>query len=324
MGAGGQESSGPLVPVQPTLPQPLPGSGLGGVRDRVASRRRASPPVPGAAATPPSAMGQPTPVVPAPPPAQGPVVPAPPTAQGPVVPAPPTAQGPVVPDPAAANTVSAEGSATSRLLERQAPQAGLAPGCSGWGSSARAAWRAPAAQIWRRHPARSWWRSPHATLRPARHWRWPTAAPTRAVPPSLIARPDIDAVLVCTHNASHGTLVRAALSVGKHVLVEYPLALSTAEADAAVAMAQNRRLALRVGYDQQFLGPHAAIHAMVGKLGMPLAATIQVMASAPAGSAFRGPDDRRHAGAGQAVLPLCDPRLAWSPGLQHQPHPGAG
>lgn len=103
----------------------------------------------------------------------------------------------------------------------------------------------------------------------------------------LLGRPDIDAVLVCTHNASHGTLVRVAQSAGKHVLVEYPLALSAAEADAAVAMAQNRRLALRVGYDQQFLGPHAAIQAMVGKLGMPLAVTVQVTASAPAGSTFR-------------------------------------
>lgn len=104
---------------------------------------------------------------------------------------------------------------------------------------------------------------------------------------ALLGRPDIDAVLVCTHNASHSTLVRAALSAGKHVLVEYPLALSAAEADAAVAMARNPSLALRVGYDQQFLGPHTAIRAVVGNLGMPLAATIQVAASAPAGSAFR-------------------------------------
>ena len=92
-GTAWQEGSSPPVPVQPTLPQPQ--SGLGGVRDRVASRRLASPPVPGAAATPPSAMGQPTPVVPAPPPAQG----------------------PVAPDSAAASTGSAEGSATSRLLD---------------------------------------------------------------------------------------------------------------------------------------------------------------------------------------------------------------
>ena len=104
LGAGGKESSSPPAPVPPTLPQPQSqqGSGLGGVRNRVASRRLAaqgaagaSPPVPGAAPTPPSAKGQETPVVPAPPPAQG----------------------PVAPDPAAANTGSGEGSATSRLLD---------------------------------------------------------------------------------------------------------------------------------------------------------------------------------------------------------------
>ena len=104
---------------------------------------------------------------------------------------------------------------------------------------------------------------------------------------SLIGLTGIDAVLVCTHNASHGTLVLAALAAGKHVLVEYPLALSAAEAEAAVAMARSRQLALRVGYDQQFLGLHGAIGAMVREVGLPLAATIQVTASAAAGSAFR-------------------------------------
>ena len=103
----------------------------------------------------------------------------------------------------------------------------------------------------------------------------------------LIGRPEIDAVLVCTHNAAHGTLVLAALTMGKHVLVEYPLALSAIDATAAVAMAEDRQLALRVGYDQQFLGPHAMIGAMVREVGTPLAATVEIAASAPSGSAFR-------------------------------------
>jgi predicted dehydrogenase len=48
----------------------------------------------------------------------------------------------------------------------------------------------------------------------------------------LIAREDVDAVLVLTSMNEHGALALAALEAGKHVLVEKPLATSLAEARA--------------------------------------------------------------------------------------------
>jgi predicted dehydrogenase len=49
---------------------------------------------------------------------------------------------------------------------------------------------------------------------------------------SLIARDDIDIVLVLTSMNEHGLLARAALAAGKHVLVEKPMATSIDEAAA--------------------------------------------------------------------------------------------
>ena len=46
---------------------------------------------------------------------------------------------------------------------------------------------------------------------------------------AILAREDIDAVSICTYTDSHVELGRAALAAGKHVLVEKPVALQSAE-----------------------------------------------------------------------------------------------
>src|SRR5438046_1748536 len=46
-----------------------------------------------------------------------------------------------------------------------------------------------------------------------------------------VARDDVDAVFVGTHNDSHASIAEAALQAGKHVFVEYPLAIRLDEAD---------------------------------------------------------------------------------------------
>jgi predicted dehydrogenase len=53
---------------------------------------------------------------------------------------------------------------------------------------------------------------------------------------------EVEAVVIATPAATHYALARAALSAGKHVLVEKPLAMSTAEADELVAAAARRTL----------------------------------------------------------------------------------
>ncbi len=66
----------------------------------------------------------------------------------------------------------------------------------------------------------------------------------RAVDNFLIAVEDrtIDAVHVCTPNALHFAITEAALSAGKHVLCEKPLATSSDEAKRLVALAAKREL----------------------------------------------------------------------------------
>src|SRR5665647_1072463 len=51
----------------------------------------------------------------------------------------------------------------------------------------------------------------------------------------LVTSPDVDVVHICTPNHLHAPLVRMALSAGKHVICEKPLATSRADAAELVA-----------------------------------------------------------------------------------------
>ena len=58
----------------------------------------------------------------------------------------------------------------------------------------------------------------------------------------IIADPAIDAVHICTPNALHFPIAEAALTAGKHVLCEKPLAASSSEGERLVALAEQRKL----------------------------------------------------------------------------------
>ena len=60
---------------------------------------------------------------------------------------------------------------------------------------------------------------------------------------AVAADPSIDAVVIGTPNALHAPQAIAALSAGKHVLVEKPMATSVAECDAMIAAARRVRRA---------------------------------------------------------------------------------
>ncbi len=59
---------------------------------------------------------------------------------------------------------------------------------------------------------------------------------------NIIANPAVDAVHICTPNAVHFPMAKAALEAGKHVLCEKPLAISTAQAAELVQLANTRNL----------------------------------------------------------------------------------
>jgi predicted dehydrogenase len=64
----------------------------------------------------------------------------------------------------------------------------------------------------------------------------------------VLSHPDIDAVMIATPAASHGRLAHAALSAGKHVLIEKPLATSVEEGEGLIELARRKGLILMVGH----------------------------------------------------------------------------
>lgn len=68
----------------------------------------------------------------------------------------------------------------------------------------------------------------------------------------LLARDDLDAVSICTPSGLHAAQALAALRAGKHVLVEKPIALTTADADAVVAEGRARGLAVGTVSQRRF------------------------------------------------------------------------
>jgi predicted dehydrogenase len=63
-----------------------------------------------------------------------------------------------------------------------------------------------------------------------------------------LADPAVDAVVIATPTSTHYALSHAALSAGKHVLVEKPIATSLGEGQALFELAKQRDLTLMVGH----------------------------------------------------------------------------
>lgn len=69
---------------------------------------------------------------------------------------------------------------------------------------------------------------------------------------SLVARDDIDAVVIATPHWLHCDEALAAAEAGKHVLVEKPMATSLEDCDRMTAAFEERGLVLSLGYHQRF------------------------------------------------------------------------
>ncbi len=87
-------------------------------------------------------------------------------------------------------------------------------------------------------------------------WRDELPVPIHDDMQVILDDPDIDLVCVLTPSRFHHAHVLAALRVGKHVLVEKPMAMNTAEAREMISEAESRDLILSVhhnrGYDADF------------------------------------------------------------------------
>lgn len=88
-------------------------------------------------------------------------------------------------------------------------------------------------------------------------------------PQAMLDDPAIALVVVCTPNASHYTLAKAALQAGKHVVVDKPFVLSSAEGDELAALARDRGLKLAVYQNRRWDGDFLTLRRSIesGELG---------------------------------------------------------
>lgn len=76
-----------------------------------------------------------------------------------------------------------------------------------------------------------------------------------------------DALIVAAPAEVHFAIATQALTAGRHVLVEKPIAATLAQADALGALARDKNLVLQVGHLERF---SAAYRALSGRMGRPL------------------------------------------------------
>jgi 2-hydroxy-4-carboxymuconate semialdehyde hemiacetal dehydrogenase len=79
----------------------------------------------------------------------------------------------------------------------------------------------------------------------------------------VLARDDVDAVILATPTQLHAEQAVAAMRAGKHVQVEIPLADNLADAERIVAVARETGLVCMVGHTRRFNPSHRWIHRKV-------------------------------------------------------------
>ncbi|RYZ13341.1 MAG: Gfo/Idh/MocA family oxidoreductase [Comamonadaceae bacterium] len=75
-----------------------------------------------------------------------------------------------------------------------------------------------------------------------------------------LARPEVDAVILCTPTQMHAEQALACLRAGKHVQVEIPLADRLADARAVAAMQRETGLVAMCGHTRRFNPSHQHVH----------------------------------------------------------------
>lgn len=99
----------------------------------------------------------------------------------------------------------------------------------------------------------------------------------------LVEHPDLDLVIICTINRDHGAIAHAALNANKHVIVEYPLALDPAEAEALIALAEAKGKLLHVEHIELLGGLHQALKQSLPEAGKAFYARyVTIFAQRPA------------------------------------------
>jgi len=113
-------------------------------------------------------------------------------------------------------------------------------------------------------------RSAESACRLAEHW----GVPRYTDPDRFLSDPGVEVVSICTPSGTHGELGCAAARAGKHVLVEKPIEVSLAAADALIDACEKAGVRLGVSFQSRFLDAPRALKNLVasGRLGRPVMA----------------------------------------------------
>ncbi len=100
---------------------------------------------------------------------------------------------------------------------------------------------------------------------------------------ALLSDPSVQAVYIGVPHDLLAPLARRALEAGKHVLVEKPMALTLADADALIALAEAQRLALGVFYELRYAAPFVQARELIraGAIGRIVGVRIQTLIDKP-------------------------------------------
>ena len=86
-----------------------------------------------------------------------------------------------------------------------------------------------------------------------------TGIPTYSSYETMLAKAELDAVVIATPSALHAPMVRTALDRGLHVFCEKPFCLDPAVSEELAALAEAKDLVTAVGYHYRFVGTFAEI-----------------------------------------------------------------
>jgi UDP-N-acetyl-2-amino-2-deoxyglucuronate dehydrogenase len=100
---------------------------------------------------------------------------------------------------------------------------------------------------------------------------------------TLLGDPRVQAVYIGVPHDLLAPLARRALEAGKHVLVEKPMALTLADADALIALAEAQHLALGVFYELRYAAPFVQARELIraGAIGRIIGVRIQTLIDKP-------------------------------------------
>jgi predicted dehydrogenase len=111
---------------------------------------------------------------------------------------------------------------------------------------------------------------------------------------ALLARPDVDAVDICTSSSSHLALIAQAVEHGKHAICEKPLALELGGARAVADAADRAGVTVGVMQNYRWRPEYRDAQALVaaGHIGAPVLGTLQALFDWHGGPRHEGDPDR--------------------------------